>query len=336
VAFAAEELSSDTILVGSDSPLPLSLPHVAKSMANARISAELERAYIHSPYDALSRMLFASREELLAFTVLEERLLNGRWQEQMRATGTEPCPPDSCRRRPADRNTDDNMLVELRAPRDLIGFARYEGYLRLFYGSTWPYGDLSKRLQGLDTERERIAFALALLAHGRPSRASALLEGLSLAPQGLAPELAAARALLGQVPGPKPALEPVVLGVPLDPGVKQRFMEITQLIMRAVEAGDYPRAMSLYSALPVPLRSLSGPGFRVLYGLVSARVARGDKRKLKTAAAEIEAVMRRDATYTALHPELYFLLAQIQYEAQGFDRAVRNMLAYARLTTPSG
>ncbi|MFM2420137.1 MAG: hypothetical protein RL385_4860, partial [Pseudomonadota bacterium] len=333
-AFAAEELSSDTILVGSDSPLPLSLPHLARSMDNARVRAELERAYIHSPYDALSRMLFASREELLAFTVLEERLVDGRWVEQMRATGKEPCPAMSCRRRPADRNTDDNMLVELRAPRDLIGFARYEGYLRLFYGPTWPYGDVS-RAAGLDGDGERIAFALALLAHGRPSRAAALLEGLTLAPSGLAPELAAARALLGQVPAPRPALDPVMLGVPLDPGVKQRFMEMTRLIVSAVEAEDYPRAMSLYSALPAPLRSLSGPGFRVLYGLVSARTAGGDKRKLKTAAAEIEAVMRRDSAYLALHPELYFLLAQIQYEAQGFDRAVRNMLAYARITAPA-
>ena len=68
----------------------------------------------------------------------EERLEKGSWHEVVRATGGAECPAVSCRRIPASLNTDDNMLIELRAPSDLIGFSRYEGYLSVFYGQDWP------------------------------------------------------------------------------------------------------------------------------------------------------------------------------------------------------
>jgi hypothetical protein len=223
------------------------------------------------------------------------------------------------------------MQVELRAPRDLIGFARYEGYLRLFYGETWPYGALDQRLRGLDGDAERIQFALALLAHGRPARARTLLAGMTDAPSGLAPELAAARALLAPGSAPPASLEPLTLGVPVTAELGHALRELTALIQAAYASGEHARAMALFERLPAAVRVTSGPGLRVLYGLVGAQVAGGDKRKLKSAAAEIETVIRRDPSYVALHPELYAQLAHVQYAGQAFDRAVRNMLAYARL-----
>src|SRR5262249_14421830 len=92
------------------------------------------------------------------------------------STNTEPCPADSCRRYPAPINTDDNARIELAAPRDLIGFERYKGYLQTIYSPGWPYGRLDGRLRGFGSgaqASERYGErAMALLAHGRKREAA--------------------------------------------------------------------------------------------------------------------------------------------------------------------
>ncbi len=334
VAFAAEELSSDTILVGSDAPIAFDLPHLARSLENPTIAKELERAYVHSPYDVLSRTLFASKAEILSFAQREERLVDGKWQHNMRSTGSLPCPAESCRRTPAPLNTDDNMWIELRAPADLIGFSRYEGYLSTFYGPEWPYGELLGRVRGLDTEPERAALALSLMAHGRKPRALAMARALDPAADN---EVRTARRtielLLEDGHEPAVSFEPPMPGPQMTRAMRARFDAAARELTELTRAGHYARALSVMESLPAPLRVMSGPGFRFLYGYLLYEAAGDDRALLKSAIEQLEDSIRRDEVYTRAHPELYYFLARAQAAASSFDKAVRNMRTYVELTS---
>jgi spermidine synthase len=334
LAFAAEELSSDTILVGSDAPLPLDLRHVERALSDARVSAELERAYVHSAYDVWSRILFASRAQVLQFSQLERRREGGTFVDKLRATGAEACPPATCQRTPAPLNTDDNMLIELRAPADLIGFARYEGYLTLFYGPTWPYGGLSGRLAGIDTQADRARLALSLLAHGRKGHAAPFVAGLE--PAGSPEvELASQTAglLLDQLPPPEVVLEPPSPSLFLEPRVRAAFDQAARRAAEQYARGDFKAGLASMNGIPELLRRLSGPGFRFLYGLLLYRAAEGDRDTLKRAVAEFEDLIRKDELYARAHPELYYFLAKAQDAAASFDKAARNMRVFVQRRT---
>jgi spermidine synthase len=340
LAFSAEELSSDTILVGSDQPLPLDVAHTARALADPRIARELERAYIHSPYDVWSRLLFASREELLAFTQTEWRADNtGTLREVMRATGRERCRAPGCRRTPVELNTDDNMLIELRAPSDLIGFSRYAGYLELFYGASWPYGDLASRLAHVDDDAKRRAMALSLLAHGRAERARAFAAQLRGAPIDRAARIdqRTIELLLGRLPEPAVVLEPPLPSLPMSPALRAGFSRLYDEAERAYDAGDFGAALRALERLPAPFRTLSGPGLRFRYALALLRSGGiGDGARaaqMKRAVLELEELIRRDETYVSVHPELYYYLSRALTGARSFDKAVRNMRAYAAATS---
>jgi spermidine synthase len=334
LAFAAEELSSDTILVGSDTPLPLDLRHVARALRDARVSAELERAYVHSAYDVWSRILFASRAQVLQFSQLERRREGGKFVDKLRATGAEACPPAECERTPAPLNTDDNMLIELRAPADLIGFARYEGYLTLFYGPSWPYGELSGRLAGVDTQTDRARLALSLLAHGRKGHAKPFVAGLE--PAG-SPEVVlasqTARLLLDQLAAPEVVLEPPSPSLFLEPLVRAAFDHAARRAAQQYAQGDFKAGLASMNSIPELLRRLSGPGFRFLYGLLLYRAADGDRDTLKRAVVEFEDLIRKDELYARAHPELYYFLAKAQDAAASFDKAARNMRVFVQRRT---
>ncbi len=331
LAFAAEELSSDTILVGSDTPLPFDVAHVQRAMRDARVNTELERAYVHSAYDVWSRILFVSREEVLRFSQLERRREHGRFTDKLRATGAEACRPPDCQRTPAPLNTDDNMLIELRAPSDLIGFSRYEGYLTLFYGLDWPYGGLFGRLSGVATPEARAGLSLSLLAHGRKRQALPFVG--QLRPTEI-PEVelarSVARLLLDQLPEPPIELEPPSPSLFLEPRVRAAFDRAAQLALEQNARGHFKAALATMNGIPELLRRLSGPGFRFLYGLLLYRAADGDRDTLKRAAAELEDLIRKDELYAQAHPELYYFLARAQDAAASFDKAVRNMRAYVQ------
>jgi spermidine synthase/MFS family permease len=342
LAFSAEELSSDTILVGSDQPLGLDLEHVAAALRDPRVATELERAFIHSPYDVWSRLLFASREELLAFTQREWRTdARGTPHEQMRASGREPCVAPGCTRKPVELNTDDNMLIELRAPADLIGYARYAGYLELFYGASWPYGDLATHLTHVDDDGKRRAMALSLLAHGRKTRAHAYLAQLG-PPVGRAARIdqrtielmlgtsePGGAASLTREPDPQPRLAQPSPSLPMTPTLRMGFERIFGEAEQAFTAGDYAASARALERLPAPFRSLSGPDLRFRYGLALLRSAGRDLGRMKRAGNEFEALLREHEGYARAHPELYYYLARALDGARRFDKAVRNMRAYA-------
>ena len=55
-------------------------------------------------------------------------------------------------------NTDDNARIEFAAPRDLLGYAKFDPYLAKVYGPLWPYGRLTELVHGYDVaDRDRAA-----------------------------------------------------------------------------------------------------------------------------------------------------------------------------------
>jgi spermidine synthase/tetratricopeptide (TPR) repeat protein len=74
IVFAAEDLSSDTVILASYDPIPFDLARVEAAMSTTvrdgetTVRTELARAGVHEPFDVFARVIFASREEVLAYS----------------------------------------------------------------------------------------------------------------------------------------------------------------------------------------------------------------------------------------------------------------------------
>lgn len=308
VVFSAESLSSDTILIGSDSPLPLDRARVARALGSPLVVRELERADIHSPEDVLARTLLASREELSRFTA------------------------------GSPLNTDDNARIELSAPRDLIGFEAYKGYLETMYARDWPYARIVARLTGFGSgpqATEHYArLASALLAHGRKQELPELLAraGAELgsgAASSESGELEIARELyrlLSTTDG-----EPVFsseLSTPSDANAQLRTLidETRASALEALAAGQRATALRRLDRIPAQLRHKLGSDWALFEGYLNYKA--GDPERCVEL---LEELLRSDETFGPRRPELYYFLARSHDALMHFDDAVRNMRAFVAL-----
>ncbi|MET0343244.1 MAG: hypothetical protein ABW252_19705 [Polyangiales bacterium] len=321
VAFAAEAESSDTILIGSEAPIALDYRAIARQLDDPRIADELTRGLVRTPADVLARLLFAERDELLRFSQIERRDAVVR----PKAMGDAPCVAPGCVREPVALNTDDNMRIELRAPADLIGFARYEGYLDLFYADAWPYGRLVP--ESFRDDAARVDLARALLAHGRPGQARTFA---AHARSARGPDLDALDYLLDAREAPAVSIGSATRRVPHDEPRHAPLQAMRDQAERAFAAGDYPRAVTLFDALPLPLRTLSGPDLRFAFALSLYHSANGDRAVLKRAASELEAITKREPSYAVAQPALQYYLGRarlaLRQNAQALD-AMRTFTA---------
>jgi spermidine synthase len=145
MVFAAEDLSSDTVLIASAQPIALDLARIGRLMSYPPTRREAARAGWTTPHDIPAQLLLGP-DEVEAFTA-----------------GAEP-------------NTDDNARIEFSAPRDLLGYARYDPYLAKVYGPLWPYGRLRDVVRGYEGTDAAAAAAQAelgraLLSHGKSREA---------------------------------------------------------------------------------------------------------------------------------------------------------------------
>ncbi|MCC7537989.1 MAG: hypothetical protein IT379_17315, partial [Deltaproteobacteria bacterium] len=341
VVFAAEDYSSDTVLLGSDSPIELDLARVRRAMQPPAVRQIMEAASVFTPHDVFARVLLTSRQEVMRYsTYVARRERSGPWEEIYTENGSEECEAQDCIRWGATLNTDDNAHIEFAAPRDLIGFQRYEGYLVQIYSPDWPYGRLDGVLRGVgtgdDAAREYAELAMSLIAHGRKLEAARFVERSSR--EGRARETAVAlevlRLLLTTENEPAARIEPPVPGPHLEAEMANQLLAGFERVQRSVDAGAWAQALSAMEEIPAPLRLNSGAGMRFLYGYLLYKAAAGDTSAIRAAIDQLEELLRVDEAYVRDHPEVYYFLARAHDAEANSDQALRYMRRFveARLT----
>jgi hypothetical protein len=319
--FAAEDLSSDTILIGSMEPLPLDLDVITKAFENPVTRAEAKRGGFSSPHDVLAYLLL-STEELEAFT-----------------SGS----PD---------NTDDNARIEFAAPRDLLGYAKFDPYLAKVYGPMWPYGRLTGLVRGYDVadpqERSKRSALLgrSLLAHGKAREAELWTRRAEAAAD--TAEARHARLLLTLVgtrldrdpeiplaPGPEPGdgLEPPTLPGYLEtskPELATKLKEEYPGVLAAYRARRYATGYKVLEKWPEDLWAGLGKDFSLLSGFLDY------KAEFYSDAIDVLKPLAEDAAYVARRPELLYYLGRSYYANAMYTKAVDALERFVRSQTVLG
>lgn len=335
VVFSAEDLSSDTVLLGSDSPIDLNIEHLQEVYGLPGVPEELERAYIHSPYDVFARTLLATKEEVQQFAQIEYRMRGGEWvafPQESNAPGT--C-NDDCRREPSPLNTDDNALIEFAAPRDLIGYQRYEGYLANIYSPEWPFGRLTTTLTGFGEDANLAAdryaeMALSLIAHGRKPEGAAFITRAQEAGDSRTTRVAAEvlTRLMSQEGEPQVAIETPVPGPQMAAEEARALTEGFATVREAVDSNSFATAHSAMEDIPAPVRQHSGPSMRLLRAYLLYKTAPSYPSRFRDAIDQFEDLIRTEPSYLDRHPEIYYFLAKAHDAELNFDKGVRNMRLY--------
>jgi len=313
--FAAEDWSSDTILIGSLDPLPLDYDIVERAFRDPVTRAEAKRGGFQSPHDVFAYLLLGP-DELEAFTA-----------------GS----PD---------NTDDNARIEFSAPRDLLGYARFEPYRANVYGPMWPYGRLSELVRGYGDGPDKSSrcgrLARSLLAHGKAREAELWTRRAEAA--GDSPDAQHARLLLKLVStrldrDPEIPLAP---GEELDPPAVPGYLAGTHPEHVAKVKEQYPEVLAHYharryvtgykvlEAWPEDLWAGLGKDFSLLTGFLDY------KAEIYADAIDELKALADDAAYVARRPEVLYYLGRSYYAAAQFTKAVDALERYVRSQTVLG
>lgn len=318
--FAAEDLSSDTILIASMDPIKLDLGVIERALRDPRTRAEARRAGLESAHDVVAYLLLGP-EELEAFTA-----------------GS----PD---------NTDDNARIEFAAPRDLLGYAKFDPYLAKVYGPLWPYGRLTDVVAGYDVPDKAVASARAgrlarsLLAHGKSREAELWARRAEAAAD--TPEARHARLLLDLVstrldrdpeiplgPGPDaPALDPPMVPPKLaaaHPEYIERVATEYLEVLAEYRVRRYATAYKILDRWPEALWTGLGKDFALLSGFLDY------KAEVYTDAVDELKPLADDAEYAARRPEALYYLGRAYYANASYTKAVDALERFIRSQTVVG
>ncbi len=337
--FAADAYSSDTIMLGSFRPIALDPATIDRRLADPTVRAAVEPSHARGSTDLLARMLFASRDEVNRFAVLEEHLERGEWRTDLRATGLGECAMPVCRRRPAPVNTDDNALIEFAAPRDLIGFDAFSGYVETMYADEWRYGRVESQVALPENPEERVRLmarlGVSLLAAGRPSRAGEVLDAAaSLRGPGntelRVPEMIRAASIWNAITTPREPtirLEAPTPSASMSVEGARLLGETFDRARTAIDNGSYNTALETLTALPANVREQSGPGLRLMYGflLYRASLAENGEARFAEAAETLEALAHDEPAWAEQHPEVQYLIGRARFRNGDFALSVQAM-----------
>jgi spermidine synthase len=321
MVFAAEDLSSDTILIASRKPIELDIRKIARAFQNPITAAEAKRAGFDSPHDVPAFLLLGS-EELRSFVA------------------------------GAQLNTDDNALIEFAAPRDLLRYQAYDPYLAKVYGPMWPYGHLTGLVEGYDGAHRASDMALlarSLLAHGK-AREAKLWQGRAEAAaekDTANPDVAHTRVLLELVATREDrdpeiplapnegddGLAPPVIPPGLAPDIAARVREEYVDVTAQVDKNKYASAFKIVEDWPEQTWGAKlGKDFSLLTGFLDYKAEfYGDAiDELKPLADDAEFAKRR--------PELLYYLGRSYFANANCAKAVvaleRYILAQEALGRP--
>jgi spermidine synthase len=345
IVLSADDRSSDTVMLGSDRPITLDLERIEASYELPGVREELERGNVYSPFDIFARTLLTNRREVMRYTQIEYQrhgnretffglFSEPRWDANARSTNDGPCEAPRCRREPAILNTDDNAHIEFSAPNDLIGFARYEGYLGTIYSEDWPYGNPLAALEGFGEQdrasRNYAELSMSMIAHGRYGWAGQFIERSERVGRSRETTVAleVLTHLLTSEHEPAVRIEPPIPGPEMDRSTARELERGFEQVREAVDEGAYGAALVAIENIPAPLRLHSGPGMRLLYAYLLYKAADGSVAHYRTAIEHLDDLVRTEADYVLRHPEIYYFLAR-SHDAQGdYAAALRSMRAY--------
>lgn len=346
VVLAADDRSSDTVMLGSDAPLTFDLERMQRVWETPQVETrmtvhgQLERAGLHAPFDMLARVLLSSKEEVEQYTQIERRQRGGQWHVDYASTNTGTCSAPDCVREAVVLNTDDNARIEFAAPRDLIGFERFEGYLATIYSPEWPFGRLEEHVRGFgegDARARNLAeLAMSLIGHGRYEVAAHFIELSQQA--GRARETAVALEvltyLLSSEHEPRVRIEEPVPGPEMDRASAEQLVRGFERVRQAIDRAQWGVALGAMEDIPSPLRLHSGPAMRFLYGYLLYKAADGSFAQFRAAGEQLEDLVRSEDDYVTSHPEVFYFLARSRDSQGEYSEALRNMRLYveARLT----
>ena len=303
MVFAAEDLSSDTILVASRKPIELDIRKIARAFADPVTAAEAKRAGFDSPHD-IPAILLLGTEEMRSFTA------------------------------GARINTDDNALIEFAAPRDLLRYQAYDPYLAKVYGPMWPYGHLTGLVEGYDGENraeDMASLARSLLAHGKAREAKlwqARAEEASPDPPAADSKVAHTRLLLDlvatredrdpEIPlAPKEGLTPPMIPPGLSPAAATRVNEEYKDIVALVEKNKYASAFKVVEDWPEETwGGKLGKDFALLTGFLDY------KTEFYGDAIDELKPLSDDAEYVKRRPELLYYLGRSYFANASCAKAV--------------
>jgi spermidine synthase len=310
--FAAEDLSSDTILLASLEPLKLDLNVLEKAFRDPTTRAEARRAGLASPHDVMAYLLLGP-DELESFTA-----------------GS----PD---------NTDDNARIEFSAPRDLLGYAKFDPYLAKVYGPMWPYGRLTELVSGYGGGAEGPwhsadagLLGRSLLAHGKSREAELWTRRGEAA--GDSPEARHARLLLKlvstrmdrdpEIPlAPGETLEPPVVPAKLaaaHPEYLKLVEEEYREVVAELGARRYATAYKILDKWPEALWTGLGKDFALVSGFLDY------KAEFYSDAIDTLKPLAEDAAYVARRPEVLYYLGRSHYASAAYGKAVDALERFER------
>jgi spermidine synthase len=309
MVFAAEDLSSDTILIASRKPIELDIRKIDHAFQDPVTRAEAKRAGFDSPNDVPAFLLLGP-EEVRSFTA------------------------------GAQVNTDDNALIEFAAPRDLLRYQAYDPYLAKVYGPMWPYGHLTGQVEGYDGDNratDMARLARSLLAHGKTREAKLWQARAETAAgeQNVAnTDVAHTRLLLDlvatredrdrEIPlAPDGGLVPPILPPELSADVATRVREEYRDITALVDKNKYASAFKMVEDWPEQTwGGKLGKDFSLLTGFLDYKAEfYGDAiDELKPLADDLD--------YAARRPELLYYIGRAYFANANCAKAVAALERY--------
>jgi spermidine synthase len=312
MVFAAEDLSSDTILIASRQPLPIDVQRIARALEHEATRKEAARAGWQSAHDIPAHLLLTS-EELESFTA------------------------------GAVANTDDNARIEFQAPRDLLGYARFDPYLAKVYGPQWPYGRLTGVVAGYEDGADRAEamgrLARSLLAHGKQreaatwtARAEAAGGGAAAAHARLLLELVATREDRDpEVPlAPDDDLAPPALPPDAAPALAERIAREYRELAALYRARRFASAYKVLEAWPESVWGKLGADTTLLSGFLHY------KTEFWGDAIDQLKPLADDPAYVARRPALLYYLGRAYFANASYTKAIAALERYLEAQAAAG
>jgi spermidine synthase len=336
LVLTVEANAEDTMMIGSSTPISIDLQRLRKAYTLPGVADELKRAKVLRVEDLYGRVLLGSKDEVMAYSRIEHRWEDGRWVEKQESTNHGECPLATCRREPVPLNTDDNALIELRAPRDLIGNAKFRGHsAAVFYSDEWPYGRLPPGpLPGLGNDaRAHADLAISLLAHGRKKEAKTIIDRLAELGEPANETVPARLHFLLTDPVHEPPMKR-----PLPSAAGPEILELTkryhEAVAKLIEVHGYVAAVGLLDEVP-ELKALADvPEVMLVVAYLLFKAWELGRIEMTVVLTYFQKLLEDHPELVRRYPSTYYYHARVLDRARQYGEAVLRLLEYIQHASP--